>query len=356
MLTPNTPAIRFVRETPGLHPVVLLAHGATGSKENFFRFGEALAAAGFDCYSVDQAGHGASPQPCSLTNLLLKPQALLGTLRAVDVYIGHSMGGSVGAWNVREAGFRPRLFIGVGAADPLGEDGPPELLLAGFFDEFIRPAFLRARTNATVVISPWSDHALEPFDPLLVRAAVKASCAAVGKPPPAAVTAWRWRLVGLILGMTGAFVLMFRLPELHPRLAQTRKWMVPSILLTTGILTLNSWIGVMPQWRRVPYQLLVFAVIWLMLTGVRRLRLPRWSLAAVTALLAFVCLALRNAYSANFFVLAMLMCTFAVSTVLLVGGGVVGWIAARGGSLRDGDVAMAIFAGYGIGQFIPLSF
>ena len=36
----------------------LLAHGATGSNEMLFRFGEALAAAGFECYSVDQAGHG----------------------------------------------------------------------------------------------------------------------------------------------------------------------------------------------------------------------------------------------------------------------------------------------------------
>jgi alpha-beta hydrolase superfamily lysophospholipase len=36
-----------------------------------FRFGEALAAAGFDCYSVDPAGFGESPQACSLTNLRL---------------------------------------------------------------------------------------------------------------------------------------------------------------------------------------------------------------------------------------------------------------------------------------------
>jgi hypothetical protein len=41
-----------------------------------FRFGEAHAAAGFDCYSVDQAGHGESPQPCSLTNILLGAQEL----------------------------------------------------------------------------------------------------------------------------------------------------------------------------------------------------------------------------------------------------------------------------------------
>src|SRR6185436_7892625 len=76
MLATNTPASRLFPATPGPHPKVLLAHGAVASKEMFFRFGEALAAAGFDCYSVDQAGHGESPQPCSLTNLRLKPQEL----------------------------------------------------------------------------------------------------------------------------------------------------------------------------------------------------------------------------------------------------------------------------------------
>jgi len=57
----HTPSLRLFPATPGPHPIALLAHGAAGSKENCFRFGEALAAVGFDCYSVDQAGHGESP-------------------------------------------------------------------------------------------------------------------------------------------------------------------------------------------------------------------------------------------------------------------------------------------------------
>jgi predicted dienelactone hydrolase len=51
MLTTNTPALRISPATPGPHPIALLAHGGGGSKEMLFRFGEALAAAGFDCYS-----------------------------------------------------------------------------------------------------------------------------------------------------------------------------------------------------------------------------------------------------------------------------------------------------------------
>ena len=372
MLTTNTPAIRIFPATPGPHPIALLAHGGGGSKEMLFRFGEALAAAGFECYSVDQAGHGESPQPWSATNILLKPRELERALGGVDVFIGHSMGGGAGSWSVRADGFRPKLFIGVGAPVELGEHGPPVLLLAGLFEELYRPARLRAQTNAQVVISPWSDHILEAFDPVLARAAVKAACATVGKPVPAAPTAWRWRFTGLVLGIAGALGLMFRLPELHPRLARIRRFIVPAVLLIAVILTMGTWVGVTPQLRRIPQQLVLLVVIWLALAGLSRLRLPRWSLAVVTGILALGCLALRIAYATKpvfvrvhanqievtgpvvIFLFAILMDTLAISTLLLLPSTLVGRIATRGGSRRDGDVAMAIFASYVIGQFMPL--
>src|SRR5438552_17896430 len=106
MLTTNTPALRIFPATPGPHPKALLAHGNGGSKEMMFRFAEALAAAGFDCYSVDQAGYGESPQSCSLTNLRLNFQELERALGEVDGFIGHSMGAGSGWWSVRQAGFR----------------------------------------------------------------------------------------------------------------------------------------------------------------------------------------------------------------------------------------------------------
>lgn len=320
-----------------------------------FRFGEALAAAGFDCYSVDQAGFGESPQPCFLTNLNHKPRDLERVLGAVDVFIGQSMGGYVGAWGVREGEFHPKLFIGVGAAGRLGEHGPQELLLAGLFEEFVRPAQLHAHTNAQVVISPWSDHCLEAFDPVLVRAAVTAACATVGKSVPAAPTAWRWRFAGLMLGMAGALVLMFRLPELHPRLARMRGWMVPAVLLIAIILTTGTWLGMIPQWRRIPQQLVLLVVIRLALAGLSRLRMPRWSLPVITGILTLGSVALENAYAnpTNFFPFVMLAMILGSCAVSLLAAAAVGRIAARGGSRRDGDVAMAIFASYGIGQIMP---
>jgi len=356
MLATNTPALRIFPEAPGSHPIALLAHGNGGSKEMLFRFGEALAAAGFECYSVDLAGYGESPLPCSLTNIDLNFQKAYRALGVVDVFIGHSLGGGVGGWSVRNAGFRPKLFIGVGAPVGLGKHGPPELLLGGLFEELWRPARLYAITNAQVIISPWCDHILEAYDPVLVRAAVKAACAAVGKPVPAAPTAWRWRFAGLVLAMAGALVLMFRLPELHPRLAWIRGFIVPCVMLLALVLTLWPWAGVTPQLRRIPQQLVLLPVVWLALSGLGKLRLPRWSLAAVTGILALGCLALRIAYATKpvLMLFATLMCIFAISTLLLLPSTLVGRIATRGGSRRDGDVAMAIFASYVIGQFMPL--
>src|SRR5580765_1534415 len=84
-LAANTPALRIFPATPGPHPIALLAHGNGGSKEMLFRFGEALAAAGFDCYSVDQAGYGESPRPWALTNILLHFQETERALGTVDV-------------------------------------------------------------------------------------------------------------------------------------------------------------------------------------------------------------------------------------------------------------------------------
>jgi hypothetical protein len=353
-LTGSTPAIRISTATPGPHPIALLAHGATGSKENLFRFGEALAAAGFDCYSVDQTGHGESPHPLFSTKWMFDFQEFERAHGAVDVFIGHSYGGWVGAWSVHHAGFRPKLFIGIGADAELAKDGPPVLMLFGRFDYF----GFQAPTNAQVVISPWSEHILEIADPVLVNAAVKAACATVGKPVPAAPTAWLWRVAGAVLGIAGALVLMVRLPELHPRLARARSWIVPAVLIIAVILTLGTWVTVIPQLRRIPRQLVLAPVIWLALAGLGRLRMPRWSLAVVTVILAAGCVALEFAFGERLIAYLFGNCSIplAISALLLLPSALVGRIAARGGSRGDGDVAMAIFASYCIGQFRPLFF
>ncbi|TAK99927.1 MAG: alpha/beta fold hydrolase, partial [Verrucomicrobia bacterium] len=318
MLTTNIPALRIFPATPGPHPKALLAHGGGGSKEMLFRFGEAFAAAGFDCYSVDQAGQGESPQPFSITNLLLNIQESDRALGGVDVFIGHSLGGGAGAWSVREFGFRPKLFIALESDIHVGEHGPPLLVLMARFGEF-RPmieTWLKAQTNAQVVVAPWTEHIFAAYAPTLVNAGVKAACAAFGKPVPAAPTAWRWRLLGLLLGITGALGLMFCLPEVHPRLARIRRFVVPGVLLLALALTLWPWVGVSPQLRRIPAHLLVLGVVWLALIGARRLRMPRWSLPVLTTILALCCFALW--WWTGIFFFGLLFATLAISTLLLL--------------------------------------
>ena len=114
-----------------------------------------------------------------------------------------------------------------------------------------------------------------------------------------------------------------------------------------------------PQLRRIPQQLVLLVFIWLALAGLSRLRLPRWSLAVVTGILALGCMAFVAwlpfpQFEKGIFLLAVLMCTLLISTLLLLPSTLVGRIATRGGLRRDGDVAMAIFASYCIGQFMPL--
>jgi len=350
MVTGNTPAIRLSPAAPGPHPIALLAHGATGSKENLFRFGEALAAAGFDCYSIDQPGHGESPQSLYSPPYMFDIQEFELAHEAVDAFIGHSYGGWVGAWSVHNAGFRPKIFVGIGADTELAasaEDGPPLVMLFGRFDYF----GLQAPASAQVVISPWSEHILEFADPVLVNAAVKAACSTLGKPVPAAPTAWLWRVAGAVLAIAGAFVLMFRLPELHPGLARMRRFILPAVLLIAIGLTMGTWTGVTPQLRRIPQQVVLLPVIWLAVAGLSRLRLPRWILTVVIGILALGC---EFAYNLIGGLLGIVPCFLAISALLMLPSALVGRIATRGGSTRDGDVAMAIFASYAIGQYIPL--
>ena len=77
----------------------------------------------------------------------------------------------------------------------------------------------------------------------------------------------------------------------------------------------------------------------------------------VTGILALGCMAfltwLPLVLVKGIFLFGTHMCTLLISTLLLLPSALVGRIATRGRPRRDGDIAMAIFASYAIGQFIP---
>lgn len=348
-LSGKIPALQFIPDTSGPHPVALLGHGFSASKETMFRFGEALAHAGFVCYSVDFAGHGASSQTFSIKAIVETLPEAAGALGAVDVFIGHSMGGAAGGVAVREHGFRPRLFVALGANPRLGENsGKPELLLlAGRFEEFVPPSTLKARTDARLVLSPWSDHVLELWDPYLVRAAVEAACAAVGATPPSAAgTAWIWRSTGLLLAILGAVGLIFCC-QLTPGLARGGAVLIPGIIILTIILATGTFGGSVPQPHRVALQMAFAILLWLTLVTLAKWRIPRWALPALGAVISLALLAPFIIARKFWFLLAIIITFF-----LLIGTGL-GWFVARRATRRDGDVATAILAAYLIGQWMP---
>jgi pimeloyl-ACP methyl ester carboxylesterase len=357
ILAGNTPTIHIFPKTSEPHPVALLAHGVTASKETMFRFGEALAAAGFDCYAVDLAGHGESRLRCSGGEMVAQMRDITRALGRVDVFVGHSMGAGVGQASVQNGDLSPKLFIAAGANPSLGKRGPPLLLLAGDLEELVSLASLKARSDARLVLSPWSDHVLEIFDPRLVNAGVEAACAAVGITPPPAQRIWLWRLAGVICGMAGALGLIWSLPELDPRLARARGILVPGVLLLAVVLTTGRWFGASPHLHRMPLQISIGVVVWLVLTALARLGLPRWILAAAVAAFTLLCVIIPVVASGDGRTPFRLMALIGTLCTLFAGVGLVlGRRMASGESRRDGDLAVAIFLGYSIGQWMPKFF
>ncbi|HET6408691.1 MAG TPA: alpha/beta fold hydrolase [Chthoniobacteraceae bacterium] len=349
-LTGDTPALKFIPTGEGPQPVALLAHGFASSKETLFRYGEALAAAGFICYSVDQPGHGASPQTYTFMEAVQTLEAIAREVGPVDIFAGHSMGGYTGGEAVRNGGMAPGLFIAIGAMPVVGDQAPPLVFLAGRFEQAFPPAILKTRTDARLVISPWSDHLLEAFDPVLVNAAVEAACAAVYRPPPAPPTAWRWRLLGAVLAMLAAGTLASCLTDLFPQLARLRGLFIGVFIAAGFMLTLSGrWLDATPHLR---LQGIAIGVTFLLLVIAGRFRIPRWSLAALDVLVLVIAGCwLKPSPSWAVIVLEILPLILAPA---LIAGAVIGWVAARRGSRLQGDIAMAIVVGCAAFQCLEL--
>jgi hypothetical protein len=191
------------------------------------------------------------------------------------------------------------------------------------------------------VISPWSDHFLEGFDPVLVNAAVEAACAAMHMTPPAPPTAWRWRLIGVVLAMLAAGILAGSLTDLFPQLARFRGVFIGVFITTAFMLTIGGrWLEATPHLRS---QVIALPVILFLAIIAGKLRIPRWSLVALCVVVTGIAVCWFMASLSR--PALIFMASTLVLTPALLAGVVIGWFAARRGSRLQGDIAMAIFLG-----------
>lgn len=91
---PPTPYFHYLPRIPN-HGRVLMVHGLNGNKEMMNPLGFALADAGFDVYSIDLPGHGASRVPFSSIRAKEAVVHVLDQLGPDTSVLGHSLGGGL---------------------------------------------------------------------------------------------------------------------------------------------------------------------------------------------------------------------------------------------------------------------
>ena len=256
----RVPALRF--RPPEPRGRALLVHGITASKETMVCLAEALAESGLECLSIDLPGHGRSPH--GFEQERLRPAVLLAA-RALqpqgelDVYVGHSLGASLGQRCLISGELRPKVLALLGSPPLRGPGGGLErvLGLTGRFDLLVPPESLRraAPPGVEVVVSGTADHLLEPFDPTLIE-----HVRAVGPAPPARRSAaWIARLAGLaLLGLACAPLAVAVLPRerSRPGLALAAGAAVGGLALACAACALSpAWVDLYPTVRALPWWL-----------------------------------------------------------------------------------------------------
>src|SRR4029450_3378467 len=90
-------------------------------------------------------------------------------------------------------------------------------------------------------------------------------------------------------------------------------------------------------------QAIAIGVTFLLVTIAGRLRIPRWSFAALDVLVLAVAVCLLER-SPSWTQIVFEICPLILAPALIAGT-VIGWVASRRGSRLQGDIAMAIFVG-----------
>jgi hypothetical protein len=111
----------------------------------------------------------------------------------------------------------------------------------------------------------------------------------------------------------------------------------------------GRWLDATPHLK---LQVIAMPVIFLLAIIASRLRIPRWSFAALSVLVTVIAVCWFRASHSR--AALIIWASALVLTPALIVGFVIGWFAARRGSRLQGDIAMAIFLGFAPFQCLEL--
>jgi hypothetical protein len=126
---------------------------------------------------------------------------------------------------------------------------------------------------------------------------------------------------------------------------------VAVIIGSVYYLVLNNYLDIKPHPQNFLSQIIATVIAWLILAGAGKLRIPRWTFAALAVVLAVAVVAATNILMAHLTIPLFQIVRFSlILAPALVVGTLVGIIAAFRGSRFSGDVAMALIIGCGLFQ------
>ena len=237
---------------PGGSPkaVMLIGHGVSSNQGVMATTAKAFAAQGYVAVAFDFFGHGRSREGFDWKGNPEQVNAWIAWARESYPglplgYLGHSMGGFAGAEALAD---NPAAdaFVALGAI-PRRFPTVKTLVAAGQFEELFTPekAAAEAAGKAEVLISPFSNHAGETWDPVLLRDIVAWVDKTLGLQPVNGFPWGRWALLLLAtaLGSGGALLLAAGITALfkgatHPVTppVYARSWSLNPYRLTARLL------------------------------------------------------------------------------------------------------------------------
>jgi len=174
---PATPYLHFSPAGPS-HGRILIVHGLGGNKELLNPLGFALAEGGFDVYSIDLPGHGASHTPFTAELAREAIAHVLDRLGAETVVIGHSLGGGLLLDLANDRTFGSMVLFSP-APTPIVEVHANRVLL--YVGQFDLPHFRRFSAGLGDVVSgtfefrdvAWTGHAGAPANPGVIAEVIQ---------------------------------------------------------------------------------------------------------------------------------------------------------------------------------------